>query len=38
LPDSYTRYLLNSLRDDLGLQGIPIRMGYRGGKNPYANK
>ncbi len=38
LPDSYTRYLLNSIRDDLGLQGIPIRMGYRGGKNPYANK
>jgi GTPase len=35
LPDSYTRYLLNSIRDDLGLQGIPIRMGYRGGKNPF---
>jgi GTPase len=35
LPDSYTRYLLNNLRDDLDLPGVPIRLGYRGGKNPY---
>jgi GTP-binding protein len=36
LPDSYRRYLVNSLRDDLGFEGVPIRLNLRGGKNPYA--
>jgi GTP-binding protein len=36
LPESYRRYLVNSLRDDLGFEGVPIRLTLRGGKNPYA--
>lgn len=36
LPDSYTRYLVNGLRQDFGLDGVPIRLGYRSGENPYA--
>lgn len=36
LPDSYLRYLANGLRDDFGLDGIPIRIHTRSGKNPYA--
>ncbi len=36
LPDSYLRYLANGLRDDFGLDGVPIRIHTRSGKNPYA--
>lgn len=36
LPESYLRYLANGLRDDFGLDGIPIRILTRAGKNPYA--
>ena len=35
LPDSYRRYLINSLRDDLDFEGVPIRLNFRGGKNPF---
>jgi GTP-binding protein len=35
LPASYGRYLVNSLRDDLDFEGVPIRLGFRGGRNPY---
>jgi GTP-binding protein len=35
LPDSYRRYLVNSLRQDFDLPGVPIRMMLRKGKNPY---
>ncbi|MBV8168086.1 MAG: ribosome biogenesis GTPase Der [Alphaproteobacteria bacterium] len=36
LPDSYVRYLVNSLRDSFGLDGVPIRTVTRkGSKNPY---
>ena len=35
LPDSYIRYLVNSLRDRFGLDGVPIRTVMRKGKNPY---
>ena len=38
LPDSYTRYLINVMRDDFDLPGVPIRLIYRTGENPYANK
>jgi len=38
LPDSYRRYLVNLLRADFDLPGVPIRMMLRGGKNPYAEK
>ena len=36
LPDSYLRYLTNGLRDAFKLDGVPIRMLLRKGKNPYA--
>ncbi|MGC6471294.1 MAG: ribosome biogenesis GTPase Der [Parvibaculales bacterium] len=38
VPDSYIRYLTNSLREQFDLSGIPIRFFIRKGKNPYADK
>ena len=38
LPDSYLRYLTNSLRETLILGGIPIRLNVRKTGNPYADK
>jgi len=38
LPESYNRYLVNALRDDFNLQGIPLRLHTKKGKNPYAGK
>ncbi len=35
LPASYTRYLTNSLAADLDFGGLPIRLSFRGGRNPY---
>ncbi|GMG84251.1 ribosome biogenesis GTPase Der [Paralimibaculum aggregatum] len=36
LPESYTRYLVNGLRADFGLGGVPLRLHLRKGENPYA--
>jgi GTP-binding protein len=38
LPESYTRYLVNGLREAFELPGVPVRLYVRGGKNPYADK
>jgi len=38
LPDSYTRYLINSLRERFDLDGAPIRLFVRKGDNPYADQ
>jgi GTP-binding protein len=38
LPKSYTRYLVNGLRETFDLPGVPIRMSLRMGKNPYDRK
>jgi GTPase len=35
LPDSYRRYLLNSMRRDLKLGPVPMRLTFRATKNPY---
>jgi len=35
LPESYRRYLLNSMRRDLGLGPVPLRMSMRASKNPF---
>ncbi|MFN3671907.1 MAG: ribosome biogenesis GTPase Der [Bosea sp. (in: a-proteobacteria)] len=35
LPVSYTRYLVNNLREAFDLPGTPIRLHTRGGENPY---
>ena len=36
LPESYRRFLVNELRDNLDLPGIPIKILLRKGRNPYA--
>lgn len=36
LPDSYTRYLINGLRADFKMPGVPIRLNMRARENPYA--
>lgn len=36
LPDSYRRYLINSLRESFDLPGVPIRITIKSGANPYA--
>jgi len=38
IPDSYKRYLLNAIRDDFKLPGVPLRLLLREGKNPYADR
>jgi GTP-binding protein len=38
LPDAYRRYLVNLLRSDFGLAGVPIRLMLRKGNNPYADR
>jgi GTP-binding protein len=35
LPDSYSRYLVNSLRESFDMPGVPIRLKLRKGDNPY---
>ncbi|WP_416878370.1 ribosome biogenesis GTPase Der [Litorimonas sp.] len=37
LPESYKRYLINGLREDFGLVGIPIRLYVKADENPYDN-
>ena len=36
LPESYKRYLVNSMRESFELPGVPIRLTVKSGKNPYA--
>ncbi|WP_121062266.1 ribosome biogenesis GTPase Der [Chachezhania antarctica] len=40
LPDAYSRYLVNGLRESFDMPGTPIRMTMRGqaDKNPYKNR
>jgi GTP-binding protein len=38
LPEAYRRYLVNLLREDFDLPGVPIRMMLRKGGNPYAEQ
>lgn len=37
LPDSYTRYLVNGIRETFELPGCPIRLTLRKGENPFAD-
>jgi GTP-binding protein len=37
LPESYKRYLVNGLREDFDLTGIPIRLYVKADENPYDN-
>jgi GTPase len=38
MPESYVRYLSNSLRETFELAGVPIRMMLRGSDNPFAGR
>jgi GTPase len=38
LPETYRRYLINSLREQFALPGTPIRLTMRAKANPYAEK
>ncbi len=38
LPTSYTRYLVNGLREAFDLPGAPIRLSFRSAENPYDKK
>ena len=38
LPESYKRYLVNSIRESFELPGTPIRISVKSGKNPYADE
>ena len=38
VPDSYLRYIVNSLRDMFDMSGTPIRLTLREKKNPFANR
>ncbi len=38
LPESYTRYMVNDLRERFDLAGVPLRLSLRGGDNPYHDK
>ncbi len=38
LPKSYSRYLVNSLRESFDLPGVPIRIALRTGDNPFDKK
>lgn len=35
LPAAYKRYVINGIREDFDLQGVPIRLLVRASKNPY---
>ncbi|KHK93038.1 ribosome biogenesis GTPase Der [Novosphingobium malaysiense] len=35
LPESYKRYLVNSIRRELGFEAVPIRLNLRSPKNPF---
>ncbi|RZI46505.1 ribosome biogenesis GTPase Der [Candidatus Finniella inopinata] len=37
VPDSYQRYLVNTLRKEFDMPGVPIRLTFRSSANPYAS-
>ncbi len=38
LPESYSRYLINSIRETFDLWAVPVRLHLRRGENPYAGR
>jgi GTP-binding protein len=36
LPDTYKRYIINALREDFDLQGVPVRLLIRTSRNPFS--
>jgi GTP-binding protein len=37
LPNAYSRYLVNGIRETFSLPGVPIRMNVRTSENPYSD-
>jgi GTP-binding protein len=37
MPESYRRYLINSLRESFDIPGVPLRITIKSGANPYAD-
>lgn len=37
IADSYKRYLVNALREDFDMPGVPIRIAFKSSKNPYVD-
>lgn len=37
-PDSYQKYLINSIRDEFKIFGVPIRIKFKKSDNPFSNK
>ncbi|WJH40478.1 ribosome biogenesis GTPase Der [Aliirhizobium terrae] len=38
LPESYIRYMINGLRNDFQMPGVPIRIHFKAGDNPFENR
>jgi GTP-binding protein len=38
MPQSYVRYLSNSLREAFDMRGVPIRIALRTSDNPFAGR
>ena len=38
VPAAYERYLINGLREAFDIPGIPLRIAFRAGENPYAGR
>jgi len=38
ISDAYKKYLINSIRDDFQMDGVPIRLHFIKSDNPYAKK
>ena len=38
LPESYVRYLTNGLRADFDMPGVPIRIHFKAGENPFEGR
>jgi len=36
IPDSYKRYLMNSIRENFSMQGVPMRLTFLSSDNPYS--
>ena len=38
MPNSYLKYLVNSLREAFNLPGVPIRLSFRTSENPFEGR
>ena len=38
IPDSYVKYLVNDMRTNFDMPGVPIRISFTSGNNPFAKK